>query len=237
MENVIVFEDRASLAFHAARVVMNTAAECIESSGRFTIALSGGSAARLLFSAFLGMPLEDAGLDKWFFFWADERCVPLTDSRSNYNLAKVEFFDIAGVDERNVFPVDDSLCPHAAATAYQASIESFFNVPAGKIPAFDMILLGLGEDGHTASLFPGRSEIDEKQRLVVDVKNSPKPPPERVTFTLPLINAARDVLFITAGSSKTKVLEQLNELDGPDASLPASMVQPKGGALRWLVTL
>jgi 6-phosphogluconolactonase len=236
-ENAIVFDDCQQLSVEAGRFVIDAARAAISRRGRFAVALSGGSAAKMLFSGLFRLPLEDAQLDKWYFFWADERCVPLTDSRSNYNLAGREFFDKIDIPEQNIYPVEDSLSPHAAATAYQAAIESFFNTAAGEVPVFDLILLGLGEDGHTASLFPGSDEVEEKQRLVVSVKHSPKPPPERVTFTLPLINNARNVLFITAGSGKTKILERLNELETPHPSLPASMVQPKEGAPKWLVTL
>jgi 6-phosphogluconolactonase len=236
-EKGVVFHSHQELSIEAAKFVIKTAQKSIVQRGRFTVAISGGSAAKLLLRGLCELSAEVRDRDKWYFFWADERCVPLTDSRSNYNLAKTEFFDFIDIPEQNIYPVEDSLSPHAAATAYQAAIESFFNTAAGEIPVFDLILLGLGEDGHTASLFPGRDEIEEKQRLVVSVKHSPKPPPERVTFTLPLINNARNVLFITAGSGKTKILERLNELETPHPSLPASMVQPKEGAPKWLVIL
>lgn len=214
--------------------ILNVALSSIRQRGRFVVALSGGSAMEVFGRAFRG--IQGIDWQKWCFFWVDERCVPLTDHRSNYYLAKKELFDVAGIDSGNIYPVDDSLAPHASATAYQAEIESFFDMPEPQTPRFDLVVLGIGEDGHTASLFPSSLLLDCTDRLVAQVTHSPKPPAERITFTMPLINNARNVVFIAAKGQKNEIVERVTNLTEPIKDLPASLVTPKNGTLRWILS-
>ncbi|MFI4912465.1 MAG: 6-phosphogluconolactonase [Sedimentisphaeraceae bacterium JB056] len=216
------------------RDIVLASKEAIRLRGRFVVALSGGSSmvsfGRALCELSCGIEW-----DKWHFFFADERCVPLSDHRSNYYLAKRELFDIVGVENANIHAVDDSLDPHAAATDYQAQIEFFFDTQTPQVPVFDLVVLGIGTDGHTASLFPNSKLLEEKQRLVAEELHSPKPPSERVTFTLPLINAAGNILFIATGESKRDIIKKITTTKTPDKSTPATMIKPKDGALNWLL--
>jgi 6-phosphogluconolactonase len=167
----------------------------------------------------------------WHVFWADERCVPLTSPDSNYRLARKYLFDHVNIPPAQIYALDDSLDPAVAATAYQETLAQVFQ-PASDLPRFDLILLGMGEDGHTASLFPNHPLLNEIERWVAPIFDSPKPPPERITLTLPVINNARQVIFLTTGAGKAEALSQISKNTD---RLPAGMVQPANGDLHWFV--
>ena len=218
-------------AAQAERFVCSAAEEAIMQAKRFCVALSGGSSMHI-FSDMLKAYPKDYFKD-WHFFWADERCVPLTDSQSNYRLAKELFFDRASVKEENIHTICDGFIktPWQAAKQYQADIEAFFATDAGDTAKFDLIILGIGEDGHTASLFPNSILLGEDKRLVAEVEGSPKPPPDRITFTPKLINNAKNILFLSAGDEKKNVIERIQTAIKPDKSLPATLIRPTGGKL------
>jgi 6-phosphogluconolactonase len=154
--------------------------------------------------------------------WSDERKVPLDDPRSNYAMAKAALLDHVPIPPERVIPLVGD--PTPALRRIPADPDGW--------PRFDIIHLGMGEDGHTASLFPGNPALLEHQALVAHVHNAPKPPPERLTLTLPVINAARAVLFMVQGASKKDALTRV--LRG-DPTLPASHVAPANGELQFLV--
>lgn len=221
-----------SAATHVARL----SAQAITARGRFTVALSGGSLPKLLCPPLAAEPLRtQIDWSAWHVFWADERCVPLTDSESNYRLARDYLFKHVPIPPGQIYTIDDSLHPAAAAAAYQETLRRVLQPAPGQLPRFDLILLGMGEDGHTASLFPHHPLLDETSRWVAPILDSPKPPPERITLTLPVINNARQVTFLTAGAGKADVLLQVLETTNSGSKLPAQMVQPASGALHWFV--
>jgi 6-phosphogluconolactonase len=220
----------------AAKQVAELSAQAIKARGRFTVALSGGSLPKLLCPPLTEEPLRSqVDWPAWHVFWADERLVPLNHADSNFRLARVYLFNQVNIPVAQVYPVDDSFDPPVTADAYQAVLGQVFEPSPGQPPRFDLILLGMGEDGHTASLFPHHPLLAETGRWVAALTDSPKPPPERITLTLPVLNNARHVAFITAGSSKAGVLARVMRGDAPPGELPAQMVQPGQGDLTWFV--
>ena len=211
-------------------------AEAVAARERFTVALSGGSLIRLLCPHLVAESRRSQiEWSAWYVFWADERCVPLTDADSNYRLARETLFDLVDIPQTQIHPIDDTLDPVAAAGSYQSELARAFRPGINQLPRFDLILLGIGEDGHTASLFPGHPLLEETERWVAPVLDSPKPPPERITLTLPVLNAARQVVFLAAGGGKAAVLRKVLGTDVPPGALPAQMVRPAEGEVHWFV--
>ena len=165
-------------------------------------------------------------------FFGDERCVPPDDERSNYRMAREALLDRVPVPAPQVHRIPGERAPQSAAADYEQELRRCF--PAAPLPAFDLICLGLGDDGHTASLFPGTGALHEQERWVVAQPVAP-PGVSRVTLTPPAINAARDVVFLVEGAGKARMLERV--LAGPYEPdvLPAQIVRPIGGRLLWLV--
>ncbi len=226
----------AELSKRTAEYVAHGSARAVAARGRLTIALSGGSMPKLLAAALIVEPLlSDIDWAAWHVFWADERCVPLTHPDSNYRLAREHLLDHVPIPAAQIYPIDDSLEAAAAAAAYQATLARVFQPVANQLPRFDLILLGLGEDGHTASLFPGHPLLNEAERWVAPIFDSPKLPPQRVTLTLPVINQARQVAFIASGAGKVNTLKQVLEPEPGSPSLPAQLVHPIDGELHWFV--
>ena len=220
----------------AAVHVSRLSAEAVAARECFTVALSGGSLMRLLSPPLVAESRRSQiEWSAWHVFWADERCVPLTDADSNYRLARETLFDLVEIPQNQIHPIDDTLDPVAAAGSYQSELARMFRPGANGMPRFDLILLGVGEDGHTASLFPGHPLLEERERWAVPVLDSPKPPRQRITLTLPVINAGRQVVFLTAGGGKAAVLRQVLETDVPPGELPAQMVRPADGEVHWFV--
>jgi 6-phosphogluconolactonase len=173
--------------------------------------------------------------DRMFFFWGDERHVPPTDPDSNYRMADETMLSKVPVPPGNVFRMAAEN-PDAAAVAedYEKTLRKFFALEPGQFPRFDLILLGMGPDGHTASLFPGTAGLQEKSRLVI-ANWVEKMKTSRLTFTLPVLNAARCVAFLVRGTDKAAVLRTVLEEDVPAEQYPAKLVRPTDGKLIWLV--
>jgi 6-phosphogluconolactonase len=232
---VHILSSLSLLGEKAAEQVTRLSAEAVAGRGRFTVALSGGSLPKLLGPALLAEPLRSQiDWQAWHVFWADERCVPLSDPESNYRLAQEYLLQHAAIPAAQIYPIDDKLDPTAAASAYEARLRQLFT-EASDFPRFDLILLGLGEDGHTASLFPNHPLLQENNRWVAPVFDSPKPPPERITLTLPVLNNARQVSFMAAGAGKAEVLPQLVGEAASTPALPARRVCPTNGGLDWFL--
>ena len=226
----------AKLGEMAARYVARLSSQAIAERGRFTVALSGGSLTKIVGPALTAAPWHsEIDWSAWYVFWADERCVPLDHPDSNFRLAREYLFDQIKIPVAQIYPIDDSFEPEATAKAYQAVLAQLFQPAPGQPPRFDLILLGLGEDGHTASLFPHHPVLNEAARWVAPIFDSPKPPPERITLTLPVINHARAVAFITAGPAKADILAQVLATGTPAETLPAQLVQLSKGELNWFV--
>lgn len=232
---LIILPDQAALAEEAARRFVALAQAAIANHGRFTVALSGGSTPRALYQR-LAQPSLSAAVD-WanvLVFWGDERMVPPDDIESSYRMARETLLAHVPLPAANIYPVPTiGGTAEAAASAYEETLTAAFGTD---LPCFDLILLGIGPDGHTASLFPGQPEVVRPSAALASaVHNAPKPPPARVTFTYTLINAAANVLFLVSGADKAAALKGV--LRGPVdvARLPAQGVRPKQGALVWLV--
>lgn len=223
-----IFETSTALGNAAAQDIAACAAEAIAARGRFTVAISGGSLPKLVFPALIAaVPRHQwAG---WHIFWADERMVPPTHTSSNFRLAWEMLLAHVSIPPKQIFPLDTTLPAAEAARKYQKIIET----TVGNPPKFDVILLGMGPDGHTASLFPGHPLLSETARRVAPIVDSPKPPPKRVTLTLPELNRARCVFFIVTGGGKADILPRVLSPRPNDAPLPATMVHPPENAVRW----
>jgi 6-phosphogluconolactonase len=219
----------------AAEEVVSTASDAVAQRGRFTIALSGGSTPKGLFNLLATNALTVLPWDRMFFFWGDERHVPPTDPDSNYRMAQETMLSKVPVPPGNVFRMAaENPDAEAAAEDYEKTLRKFFALEPGQFPRFDLILLGMGPDGHTASLFPGTAGLQEKSRLVI-ANWVEKLKTSRLTFTLPVLNAARCVAFLVGGTDKAAVLRTVLEEDVPAEQYPAKLVRPTDGKLIWLV--
>jgi 6-phosphogluconolactonase len=219
----------------AAEEVVQATKNAVAARGRFTIALSGGSTPKSLYNLLATNAKSMLPWDRMFFFWGDERHVPPTDAESNYRMVEEIMLSKIPVAAGNVFRVAaENPDAAAAAEAYEQTIKKFFGLESGQFPRFDLILLGMGPDGHTASLFPGTAALQEKSRLVV-ANWVEKFKASRITFTLPVLNAARSVAFLVSGTDKAEALKNVLEGDAPGEQYPSKLVRPDDGKLLWLV--
>lgn len=219
----------------AAEEVIHAATDAVAQRGRFTIALSGGSTPRNLYTLIAANASASLPWAQMFFFWGDERHVPPDDPDSNYRMAKEALLSKTPIPPANIFPVPaENPDASAAAEAYEQTLQKFFAPAPGEFPRFDLILLGLGPDGHTASLFPETAALQEKSRLVV-ANWVEKLKTTRITFTLPVLNAARYVAFLVSGIDKAGVLHEVLEGNAPAEKYPSKLVQPSEGKLVWFV--
>jgi len=232
---LVVLPIPAALADEAARRFADLAQAAIQHNGRFTVALSGGSTPRALYQR-LAQPPFSTTIDwgKVLVFWSDERFVPPDSEDSCFRMARETLLDYVPIPAANIFLVPTvGGTPERAAGAYAETLVAQFD---SETPRFDLILLGIGPDGHTASLFPGHPEPSApSDQLVIAVHNAPKPPPTRISFTYKVLNAAENVIFLVAGADKAGTLREV--LRGPlaIAQLPAQGVRPVDGKLVWLV--
>ena len=229
---VRVYPDLEALSYAAATLTVHLAMEAVAARGRFGVALSGGNTPRRAYEI-LGQPhfREQAPWDRIHVFWGDERCVPLADPRSNARMAREAWLDQVPIPRDQVHPIECSVSPEMAAAQYETLLKSSFGRGA---TGLDLVLLGLGEDGHTASLFPGTPVVRELTRWVAPVYLA-EPGLNRVTLTAPFINQAAVAVFLVAGPAKAGVLHEV--LHGPydPDRLPAQLIRPKSGELLWLV--
>ncbi|KIJ68761.1 hypothetical protein HYDPIDRAFT_173410 [Hydnomerulius pinastri MD-312] len=228
------FASSAELTEALASFIIKAQKESVDKKGRFTVALSGGS-----------LPAQLKGLidnpavkwDKWQVFYADERVVPLDHPDSNHHLCKTKLFDLVPIPAQNIHPIDVSYLDdlEELSDAYEKDlIREFAQKDSARFPVFDLILLGVGPDGHTCSLFPQHALLAEEARWVAYLEDSPKPPPKRITLTYPVLNHALRVAFVALGEGKVDMLPRI--LDTPEEGLPSSRVKPAHpGQLYWFV--
>jgi len=231
-EEIRVFADLEVLSRAAADLFVSLSQSAVASDKKFAVALSGGSTPRRFFSLLASSPCQES--IKWsstHFFWADERCVPKEAPESNYNLAYSMLLSRVPVPRDNIHRIRGEDDPEQAARDYEDRLRTFFG--RQPFPVFDLIILGAGADGHTASIFPDTAVVRERTRLAVPVY-ADAPKPARVTLTLPVLNSAAQVLFLAAGRAKTAVLHEILE-DGNPKRYPAGLVQPVHGRLTWLI--
>jgi len=219
----------------AAEEVVRAATEAVAQRGQFTIALSGGSTPKNLFNLLATNARSVFPWDRTYFFWSDERHVPPTDPESNYRMAEEIMLSKIPVNAGNVFRIAaENPDAAAVAEAYEQTLRKFFQLQPGQVPVFDLILLGMGPDGHTASLFPNTAGLQEKTRLVI-ANWVDKLKANRLTMTLPVLNSAREMSFLASGTDKAQVLRTVLEEDAPPEQYPAKLVRPSNGRLIWFV--
>ena len=226
---VLVFPDVSTLARAAAEQILSSVEDAVRARGAFRCALAGGKTPRSIHSAVVraGGLSSTARVAPWDLWFGDERCVPSDDVDSNYRMVSESLLSsLRPVPTVHRVPTELGL-PSAVAAAYEAELFRAFALRAGEVPVFDLILLGVGSDGHTASLFPGDPTLEEPIRLVVAVR-SPKPPLDRVTLTLPVLCAARVVIIVVSGADKAAALRAVLE---SGSTLPAARVRPTHGRL------
>ena len=232
MTAVRVLPDPEALAEAAARLVVEHAQTAITARGRFSIALSGGSTPRALHAKLASPALKDqVDWPRVHVFFGDERCVPPDDEQSNYHLARTTLLDFVNIQNENVHRMMGEIEPHAAAQQYEEDLRAFFQADQ---PSLDLILLGMGDNGHTASLFPGLQAVHEQERWVV-AEYVPEVAMWRLTLTPAVLNVARATVFLVTGQAKASMLKRV--LEGPfsPSELPAQVVRPTEGELLWLV--
>jgi 6-phosphogluconolactonase len=231
---VRVFSDSADLSRAAAELFASTARAAVSARGRFICALSGGGTPRAMYEMMAKSPFrESLPWDKMLFFWGDERCVPPDDAESSYNQARTAWLAHVPVPEGNVFRVKGELGPLAAAENAARQLKSVADADLDW-PRFDFVLLGLGADGHTASLFPGSAETSGIATVAVTAHYQDRPA-NRVSLTPDVFNAARSVVFLATGAEKAQALvTTLTGAREPD-KYPAQRIHPGDGNIWWLV--
>jgi 6-phosphogluconolactonase len=214
----------------AAEFILQHARTALAEREQFRIALSGGNTPRPIYTelARIGRELP---WDRVFFTFGDERCVPPNDEQSNFRMARESLFVLAAVPEKSIARIRGEIDPQIAAQEYQDGLDLLAAQRAEMIYRHDLILLGMGDDGHTASLFPGTAALEEKTRKVV-ANFVPKFNTWRITFTFPLINQARHICFLVNANKNVALLEKV--LAG-DQQYPAAQVEPSNGGLTWFL--
>lgn len=231
--DVRVYPDPDALSRAVAEAMAGLIQTTVAEKGRFSMALSGGRAPFRTFRRLVEAFRDAVSWSEVHVFWADERYVPFDDARNHYRMVREVFLDHVPIPPRQVHPMPTAgPDPETAARAYEDLLRLYF---PGPWPVFDLAILGVGADGHTASLFPGSPALAERERWVVAVREPTADPPIRLTLTLPVLNHAACVYFIVTGPEKTAALRRALT-DPPDpVGCPASAVRPVRGDLVWWV--
>ena len=226
--HVVKVKDYDHLCVTAAQKILEISKDKIREQGRCSVVLSGGSTPQGLYASMASAYRYQLDWKHIHFFMLDERCVSPDSPRSNYKM-----IELSGMPTINVHRIKTDLPdPKNAAELYEQEIKDFFNLETGEIPHFDLVLLGLGEDGHVASLFPGHPALKEKESFVVAVK-AVKVPEKRITLTMPVINNADQVMFLVSGSAKAGIVKKV--LLEERQSFPATHVHHSHGELWWFI--
>jgi 6-phosphogluconolactonase len=223
--------DNAALAQAAAQEFHKAAEAAVQERGRFSVALSGGNTPRTVYSL-LASEHKQLPWDRIHVFFGDERHVPPDHPDSNFRMATESLLSKVPIPEKNVHRIHAELDAEAAAAEYDQQLVNFFHLGNLEMPRFDLIFLGIGPDGHTASLFPGSNALNETSRRVV-ANWVEKFKTFRITFTFPVLNHAAEVVFLVSGADKAQILSEV--LRPGVQKYPAQGVQPKNGRLLWLV--
>ena len=230
----------------AAEFILSSAEKSIEQNGVFSIALSGGTTPLGVYKLLAEEPFRRNNVllhghlqfpwNATHIFWGDERCVPYDDERSNYKSAYDDLISKIRIPENNIHKIPSITNPEKAASEYEKNLKKFFKIKNNTFPEFDLILLGMGSDGHTASLFPNSKSLKEKKKWVIETDiPEMEPRVKRITFTLPVINNAKSVLILISGKEKKEIADKIinNNLE-PQNKYPAAMVKPRG-KISWLI--
>lgn len=228
-----VADNPDELVLKAFQFFVHKAEETLKINARFSVAISGGSTPRPLYRMMGQGPW--GAKTPWrqtHIFWVDERCVPEQDPASNYGAAKSDFLDRIPIAPGQIYPMPGDLDPEEGAARYEAALRRFFGLRQGSFPVFDFMLLGIGRDGHVASLFPGQRSLDEDKRLIIPVTGG-DPFVPRLTMTCPVINHARHVMILVSGKAKAEIIGAV--LEQEDETLPAQRIRPEQGEVIWLM--
>jgi len=237
LSGVRVFSDPASLAVAAAELIIEGCNQALTAKGVCHLALSGGATPRAVYDL-LAQPdyLRRLNWKQIQVFWGDERMVPYDHPESNFRMAWERLLSHTPLPSENIHRIRGELDLGSAAAAYDALLREVFGGSPLEVDGFDLLLLGMGVDGHVASLFPGSPALAEAERWAVAVAHDQPPPPllPRVSLTLPAINAARQVLVMVAGEQKAGVLQRVLSGEIGGELLPAQLLKPRSGGLLWL---
>ncbi|KAM0833064.1 hypothetical protein ACQ4PT_064492 [Festuca glaucescens] len=239
-KKLLIFDAEEDLAASLAEHTAGLSKKFVAERGAFAVVLSGGSLIKALRKLAEPPYLDAVDWSRWHVFWADERVVPKDHADSNYKLAMDGFLSKVPIPANQVYAMNDTLTAEGAAADYEARLYQLIKngvVALSAVtgfPKFDLMLLGMGPDGHIASLFPGHPIVHENQKLVTYVEDSPKPPPERITFTFPVINSSAHIALMVTGAGKAGAVHKT--LSGKESSsdlLPVEMVEPQDGEMTW----
>ena len=229
IKNIEVLPDKAALVQRSLALVLERLQDAIAERGMASIALSGGSTPKPLYEA---MAKQNLPWDKLHIFWGDERYVPADHPDSNEGMARTAWLNKVPIPAANIHPMPTyESDPAIAADRHEQELQQVFQVQTGEFPTLDVILLGMGDDGHTASLFPHTEALQVRDRLVTVGNKDGQP---RLTFTAPFINQARCIIFLVAGASKRPALTQIFAPEADSTSYPSRLIQPQG-ELWWLL--
>ncbi len=226
------YPNKDKLVTAATEHVVNSIGQAIEERGLCNMALAGGNTPREVYSMLADDTCRDrVDWSRLHLFWGDERMVPPEHEDSNFRMVKETLLDHVSIPDGNVHRIRGEIAPEQAAREYAELLHDHFESDS---PRFDIILLGIGEDGHTASLFPGTDAVEEgvKHAMAVFV---PRLDTWRVTLTFPVLNAAREVLFLASGKSKSDIVQRIISIKQPAKEFPASLVNPENGTLHWML--
>ena len=232
-EKIIIVEDSKRLAVGAAELFCRAAQAGLARSGRFTVALSGGSTPRAAHRLFARDPyVRQIPWQDTHIFWVDERMLPFEHTESNFGAAKKDFLEKIPIPPGNIHPMPAEAEPEEGGRRYHQELKAYFRPAEGSCPRFDLIFLGIGDDGHTASLFPGNRLVDAEKKWVLAVKGG-HPDVFRLTLNYLLLNRARQVVFLASGRKKRGVVQRV--LQGGEKRWPAAKILPENGELLWLL--
>ncbi len=227
--SVEILTDKVNLIARAQEIILEKIESVIEAKGICTVALSGGSTPKPLYES---LATCDLPWEKIHIFWGDERYVPADHVDSNQFMTRQAWLSRISIPDANIHPMPTSgMSPEQDALTHEDELRSFFKLPPTEFPAFDIVILGMGDDGHTASLFPNTKVLKETKKLVAVGNKSGE---SRLTFTVPLLNKAKCVLFLVSGANKKEVLNKVFASDEDSYLYPARLIQPEG-ELRWLI--
>ncbi|KAK6120533.1 hypothetical protein DH2020_045728 [Rehmannia glutinosa] len=239
---VLKFDTEEDVAVALAKYTADLSEKYINEKGSFSVVLSGGTLIDTLRKLVESPYKQSVDWSKWLIFWVDERVVPLDHEDSNYLLASRGFLSKVPIPPSNVYAINDKKSPEGAADDYEDRLKDLVSrkiLPISNIsgfPKFDLMLLGMGPDGHVASLFPSRHHRYEKERWVTFITDSPKPPPPRITFTFPVINSASEIAMVITGADlaeTTKMALGNGQIPG-STPLPCTEVSAEG-ELAWFL--
>ncbi|XP_027109988.1 probable 6-phosphogluconolactonase 4, chloroplastic [Coffea arabica] len=237
-KTILKFDTEDDVAVALAKYTADLSQRFIQEKGSFNVVLSGGTLIDTMRYLTQAPHKESVDWSKWSIFWLDERVVPLDHKDSNYKLAYDGFLSKVSIPGGQIFPINDKKSPEGAAEDYEALHRDLVErkiLPlsdATGFPKFDLMLLGMGPDGHVASLFPNHPQRNEEERWVTFITNSPKPPPPRITYTFPVINSSSEIAMVVTGAELATAVKDV--LGNPNSNLPAAEVSPQG-LLTWFL--